>query len=200
MRILIVRLSALGDVTTGLAVLASLKAACPEAFIGWLVEDRCADLLRDHPQIDQLHVFDRRHFRRVWLRPWNLLRLLGFVKSVRKQGYDAALDLQGNLKSGVFTRLSGAKRSLGMPQPHAKEGNDSLVREQVPVPGDASPHRLEPAMAMVRALFPGAAETPIEMPVTPEPGDAVILHPATSRFAITLSVSGFFSPGSFFKS
>ena len=58
MRILIVRLSALGDVTTGLAVLASLKAACPEAFIGWLVEDRCADLHHDPPQIDQLHVFE----------------------------------------------------------------------------------------------------------------------------------------------
>ena len=44
-RILIVRLSAIGDVLHGLPVLCALREAMPEAFLTWVVEGRTGDLL-----------------------------------------------------------------------------------------------------------------------------------------------------------
>ena len=53
-RILIVRLSAIGDVIHGVPVLCALRAAIPDAFIGWVVEGRAGDLLEGHPALDEL--------------------------------------------------------------------------------------------------------------------------------------------------
>ena len=55
-RILIVRLSALGDIVHALPMLDALRRAQPAAHIGWLVEEKAASLLVGHPQIDRLWV------------------------------------------------------------------------------------------------------------------------------------------------
>ena len=55
-RILIVRLSAIGDVVHGLPVLCALREAIPDAHLAWLVEGRAADLLRGHRALDELIV------------------------------------------------------------------------------------------------------------------------------------------------
>jgi ADP-heptose:LPS heptosyltransferase len=166
-----VRLSALGDVATGLHVLSTIRARTGSAFVGWLVEDRFAALLRGHPQLDAVHVYERRRFR--WL------RLPGLVRELRRARYDVALDLQGNLKSGVLTRLSGASRRLGLAPPLSREGNRLFVRELVPAPPG---HRLDAYLALVdRALGPGPS-APAVVPATPAPGSPVVLHAGTSRF------------------
>ena len=130
MRILIVRLSALGDVVTGLHVLSTLRARFGSARLGWLVEDRFAALLEGHPHLDVLHVYERRRLRR----PWGWWRLAPLAARLRRERYDVALDLQGNLKSGFLTRLSGAKRRAGLGPPLAREGNGRFLTEQVPPP------------------------------------------------------------------
>ena len=53
-RILIVRLSAIGDVIHGLPVLCALREALPQALLGWVVEGRMGDLLDGHPALDVL--------------------------------------------------------------------------------------------------------------------------------------------------
>src|ERR1043166_5912099 len=94
-RILLVRLSALGDVAQCLPALAAVRAAHPRAEIGWLVEDRNAALLTGHPQVDRLFVFERRR--------GGLGAALRIVRAIRAWRPTVAADLQGNLKSGVFT-------------------------------------------------------------------------------------------------
>jgi ADP-heptose:LPS heptosyltransferase len=59
-RILILRLSALGDILHGLPVASALRRAFPDAYLGWLVEDRGAELLRGNPLLDRLHELPRR--------------------------------------------------------------------------------------------------------------------------------------------
>ena len=59
-RILIVRLGALGDVVHALPLLDALRRALPDARLGWLVEERNASVLVDHPQLDRLVIFPRR--------------------------------------------------------------------------------------------------------------------------------------------
>lgn len=105
-RILIVRLSAIGDVVHGLPVLNALRAALPDAHIAWLVESRAAELLRGHPSLDE-HV----ELPRGWLKsPSAVLRLRNRLRASR---FDVAVDLQGLTKSALAAWLSGAKTRIG---------------------------------------------------------------------------------------
>jgi len=106
-RILIVRMSALGDIVHALPVLASLRDAFPQVEIDWLVEASYAGLL---DLVDGLS-------HRVVVRP-GYRRAIRFMRS-RK--YDAALDLQGLIKSAVAARLSGARRVIGFERTALRE-------------------------------------------------------------------------------
>ncbi|MCG3134012.1 MAG: Lipopolysaccharide heptosyltransferase 1 [Planctomycetes bacterium] len=180
-RVLLVRLSALGDVVHALPALASLRAAMPHAEIGWLVEDRHAGVLEGHPQIDRLFTFRRRG---------GIGAVLEARRTVRAWRPDAAIDLQGNLKSGVLARLSGAPRRIGLPPGEAREGAHRFVNERVPA-GPAGEHRSARALRLVRALAPGAPDAaPVLPPVRPESDEAMraeLARRGIGRFAVLVS-------------
>lgn len=105
-RILIVRLSAIGDTVLSVPVLCALRDRFPKATLGWIVERTSAQLLRGHQDLDHLIEVPR-----GWLKSpriaWQTARRM------RKIGFDISLDLQGLTKSAVTAWLSGAKRRLG---------------------------------------------------------------------------------------
>ena len=70
-RILIVRLSAMGDVIHGIPVACALRAAFPNAFLAWIVEGTAGDVLEGHPAIDELVRVPRRY----WKSPREVLRM-----------------------------------------------------------------------------------------------------------------------------
>jgi len=150
-RILLVRLSAMGDVVQGLGALASLRAARPDAEIAWLVEDRHRGILEGHPHIDRLFTFERRRGALGALR-----RLRAELRAWRP---DVAVDLQGNLKSGMLTRLSGAPRRVGLPRGEAREPSYLFSNETVP-PGPAGEHRADRAIRLVKAVGAALAAPP----------------------------------------
>ena len=105
-RILIVRLSAIGDALHGLPVLCALREAFPTAFLAWVVEGRTAELLRSHPALDEVI-----GVRRGWLKsPRAVVDLRRRLRALR---FDTTIDLQGLAKSAVAARLSGARRCIG---------------------------------------------------------------------------------------
>jgi len=112
--IVLVKLSAIGDVLHGVPTAVALKRAYPEAKIGWVVEGRAGDVLAGHPAID--HLF---RLPRGWLKSF------AAVRSLRKQlldfAPDVAIDLQGLLKSGLPTWLSGAAIRIGHARPESRE-------------------------------------------------------------------------------
>ncbi len=179
MRILLIRLSALGDVVTGLHVLASLKRGLPEASIGWLVEDRFASLLEGHPQLDRIHVYKRGFYGRCSIRPWRWGHFARFVKDLRRARYDVALDLQGNFKSGVLTCLSGARRRWGLGPPLGREGNGLFVRRRIEPPGG---HRMNAYLALVAAAVQDVPRTHGFLPAHASDARAIVLHPGASKF------------------
>ncbi len=118
MRVLIVRLSALGDVIQGIPCLVALKESFPDWQISWLTEAPNAPLLEGHPHLHRLFLLDRGWRRGAApLNPANLARgganFLATWKALRAERFDAAIDLQGLFKSGLWCRLSGASRRLG---------------------------------------------------------------------------------------
>lgn len=202
-RLLIVRLSALGDVLHALPVLSALRFRFPRARIDWVVEDRAADLLRTRRDLDRVVVFPRRRLRcavRGLPRPIDLLRTAGgFVREMRSGGYDVALDLQGNLKSGVVTRLSGAALRFGFDRRAVREGNQLFTHRRA-LPPSRLRHRVDRNLALASALIGEPLPyVPPGFPTLPEharaaraliaqaglpPSGFALLHPGTSGFGL----------------
>jgi len=125
--ILIVRLSAIGDIVMASPVAEALSKSYPEATILWLTQPDCAALVQDHPFVDEVIIWPRSQ----WQAQWRKRQFVSLFKSIyqfRKQlksrNIDMAIDLQGLLKSGILAWLSGAKNKIGL---GSKEGSQWLV-------------------------------------------------------------------------
>lgn len=105
-RILIIRPSGLGDVSRSVPVLVSLKRAFPDAQIDWLVRRGFEDAILHHPDLHEAILFDRQR----WTRSFAMMRHL------RRRRYDRVYDLQGLLRSAIFTRSTCAPRRVGLKQ------------------------------------------------------------------------------------
>ncbi len=133
MNILIVKLSAVGDVIHTLPSLAALRKLYPRAHITWVVEEMSADLLRDHPLIDRLLVSRRPSWIREFLhgRPvWPLLEMIVFIRALRERRYDIVIDFHGLFKSSAIVLLSRGKRKLGYDS--MQELSGLFVKEKIP--------------------------------------------------------------------
>jgi lipopolysaccharide heptosyltransferase I len=161
-RVLLVRLSAIGDVLQCLHALADLKAARPDLPVHWVVEERCASVLEGHPALAGVVVFRRRDLahdlRRPWLWPRALGRILALRRALRAAAPTVAVDLQGNLKGALLARLSGAPRRIGLAAGQGgKEKAHWLATETVTLPPPPV-HRADRARALLAplGLRPGA--------------------------------------------
>jgi heptosyltransferase I len=128
-KILIVRLGALGDILHALPAVTAIHAALPDATIGWMVEENwsellCADgkypadaLSAQKPVVNSIHTVDTRRWRRHILEARTLREIRGNLRRLRALEYDIALDFQGNVKSAVCARTSGAREVAGFIDP-----------------------------------------------------------------------------------
>jgi ADP-heptose:LPS heptosyltransferase len=184
-----------------LPVLSGLKALMPEAQVTWVVEDRNAALLEGHPDLERVVVLPRAALRsslRGVPRPWRLARDAGrFLRSLREGAYDLALDLQGNLKSGLVARASGARRVVGLPREQSREANHLFLHQGVRLPASAR-HKVERNLALLSGVLGRpvpyviprlalgaedrrAAREALAAAGLPATG-FVVLHPGTSGF------------------
>lgn len=107
--ILIVKLSAIGDVIHALPVAHALKACYPQSCITWVVEKPAYDLLTNNPDIDEIIIFDKPKFKSLG----GLLRHgAELARLLRSRKFDLAIDLQGLFKSGAIAWLSSAPERL----------------------------------------------------------------------------------------
>lgn len=116
MNILIVKLSAIGDVVHTLPSLAALRRRYPDAHITWVVEEAAADLVLGHPHLNRV-ILSRR---KGWIGDLKGGRYHGliqeirtFLAALRERHYDLVIDFHGLFKSAVIVMLSGGKRKLG---------------------------------------------------------------------------------------
>lgn len=130
-RILIIRLSAIGDVIMASGVIPCLRTAFPDATIAWLTEEGNEDLLRHNPHLDRVLVWPRRRWRKLyqqkrWPSLWQEFQR--FRQDLKRQRFDWVLDLQGLLKSAVWAWFTRAERRIGF---GSKEGSQWLMTEIV---------------------------------------------------------------------
>lgn len=126
-RILLIRLSAFGDVVMASGLISSLRKLWPEVHLAWLTEESLAPLLSAHPDLNQVHSLPYRRWR-TQLKTglfWRTLGEIGAFRSrLQKESYDLAIDLQGLLKSGIWAYWSGAPNRLGL---GSREGSQWLM-------------------------------------------------------------------------
>ncbi len=158
--ILIVRLGALGDVVHALPVAAALRDRFPAARIDWVVDERHEEVLRLAPVVDRRIVFRSRSLP-VWRRVVDLRRALA------GGAWDAAVDVQGLLKSAVVARWSGAPRVLGFAAPHLREPAARFLYTETCDPGNVV-HVTEKNLALAGRLGASTADRrfPIEAPAS----------------------------------
>jgi len=160
MKILIVKVSALGDVIHALPVLGYIKQLHPDAQIDWLVEDNFAPILENHPLLHQVIRVDTRKWRNMSL--LEMLRQIRiFVKNLRCQRYEYVFDLQGNSKSALFTLLSRGGEKYGFSRHEVREWPNVLATRHRIQPGPDEQHVARRALAVVRAALPGGGNVPL---------------------------------------
>lgn len=157
MKVLIVKVSALGDVVHALPVLAYLKSADPGIQIDWLVEQSFSAFLDDHHLIDHLYRIDTRAWRKSGVKA-SMQGVLSIIREIRKSRYDCVLDLQGNAKSGMFTLLSGAPLRFGFGRAGVRESLNLLATNRKVPLGCNDHHVTDRSLAIARAAFPDGTE------------------------------------------
>ncbi|AJE03704.1 lipopolysaccharide heptosyltransferase I [Geobacter pickeringii] len=134
LKVLIVKVSALGDVVHALPVLDYLRQAVPGVEIDWVVEEGNREILDGHPLLHAVHVVRTKAWRRHPFSAETRREVRGLREAFRAASYDIAFDLQGNFKSGLITWLSGARRRYGFDREGVRESLNLLfTTNQVPL-------------------------------------------------------------------
>jgi lipopolysaccharide heptosyltransferase I len=133
--ILLIKLSAMGDVVQTIPLLNKLRRRYPKARVDWLVTPPTDELLRHNPAITNVIEFSRNE----WTAPWRLTPFVSsarLVAMLRAAQYDLVLDLQGQLRSGFFAFAAGAPVRIGFDKPRADVWKASPRK----IPAEAKKH------------------------------------------------------------
>ncbi len=161
-RILVIKLSSLGDIVHTLPAVAALRQRFPSAHISWLVKAQWASILEGNPDVNEVLSVDL---------SWRKLPKL--VQGLRRRSYDLVVDFQGLFRTGLLGMFSGATRRLGFAQ--AREGAPWMYTHRISLPGDQESswrllkvHAVDRNLAIARYLgadisrptfhFPGRSE------------------------------------------
>jgi heptosyltransferase-1 len=190
--LLIVRLSAMGDIIHTLPAATALRQAFPHATLGWLVEERWAELLctlryprsgprsPQRPLVDRVHSVNTSEWRHAPFSFNTWQQMAVGLSQLRGIQYDAVIDFQGAVRSALLARWSGAPVVYGSTQPRENAASMFYTRSVLP----NGTHVVQQALALAGAISPTQMVEPqVELPVDPY---------AEHKIAdLTANVSGF---------
>ena len=188
-RLLIVRLGSMGDIIHTLPAVTALRRAFPEASMGWVVEERWAELLCTlaeprsgsrsprRPLLDRVHTVNTKAWRKSPLSTQTWEQIAAGLSELRAQRYEAAVDFQGAVRSALMARWSGAPVIYGAAQPRENVASMFYTR-QVVVRGS---HVVEQNLSLAESV----AHRPLEVPKIEFPHDETVEQQCESRFRQT---------------
>jgi heptosyltransferase-1 len=191
--LLIVRLSAMGDIIHTLPAASALRQAFPHATLGWLIEERWAELLctlryprsgprsPQRPLVDRVHTINLAEWRRAVFSFNTWQQMAVAFSELRGTQYDAVIDFQGAVRSALLARWSGASIVYGDAQPRENAASMFYTRNVLRANGT---HVVQRALALARAVVATAtvpatvnptpvipipvAEAQVEFPIDPD--------------------------------
>ena len=149
LRVLIVRVGAMGDVLHGMPAVAALRERMPDCFIGWAVEPRWKALLEGDSagMVDRVHLVATREWKKRPFSRWTLRSISALRRELRSEEYDVCVDIQGLIRSSVIGWMAGTKRYVGSENPREKQAK-WLYGERVKV---QATHVIDKACELVGA-------------------------------------------------
>lgn len=187
MRILIIKLSSIGDVVHALPAAALLRRSLPEAHICWIADRRASEILIGSPAINELLEIDARAWRR---RPASRATLRAIRKALldlKDRKFDVAIDFQGLIKSGLIALASGAARRIGFESEDLREPL-SRIFLNCQVATSHIRHVIDKNLALAAAAAGlNRPEGEYQFPISIAPADEQFAEEATNgygRFAI----------------
>jgi heptosyltransferase I len=147
-RLLVIRLSAFGDVIHTIPAVAALRDALPETEISWAVEPAYAELVEIVARVKAI---------RVSLKKWSPARIVAARRDVR--GFETSIDFQGLIKSSLIGRASGARERYGFARNVIREKPAAWFVNR-PVAIDKSSHVIEWNVDLARAVAPAISGMP----------------------------------------
>lgn len=187
MRVLLTRLSALGDIVHTWPLAEALRRGRPDLELFWLVERPFLALVERHPAVTEAVPVATRRWRRAPMAASTRREVAETVRHLRTLGCDLALDPQGLLKSAVWARLASVPSRIGLAGGHRRErlGGCFYTRAVMPPPGAVHVVDINLALAGAAGVEPGTGTLPDGRFLlhggagpTPDPGSVVLL-PAT---------------------
>ena len=175
LRLLIVRIGAMGDVLHVMPAVAALRERHPEWFLGWAIEPRWSELLESSaefggtvgyasrgpgkPLVDRLYRLPARRWGERPFAPSTLSEILTIRRLLRGEKFDLCVDMQGSIKSAVVGRMAGAKELVGAAEPRERQAA-WLYGRRIPLHGE---HVIEQGCELLSAAL---GETLQPAPVT----------------------------------
>ncbi|MBV8464449.1 MAG: lipopolysaccharide heptosyltransferase I, partial [Burkholderiales bacterium] len=186
-RILLVRLSSMGDIIHNLPAVSDLVAHLPDARLDWVVEEGFAELPRLHPAIDRIIPIAMRRWRRSLMKAETRQEIATLRRTLRETHYDLVLDSQCLIKSAIVARAAGAP-VYGMDWPSSREHLASLFYQRR-FSAPWSLHAVERYRLLSASAFDYKAVGPVNYGLTPPAlvqawrpsGPYAVLLTATSR-------------------
>jgi heptosyltransferase I len=195
-RLLIVRLSAMGDIIHTLPAVAALREAFPDVTLGWAVEERWAELLctlryprfgprsPERPLVDRVHLVNTKAWRRALFSFHTWQQMSAALSELRGVGYDAAVDFQGAVRTALLARGSGAAVVYGDVQPRETIARIWYTRQVT----TAGAHVVQQALSLAQSLMQPSAPAPapkVALPVDPDAENRITALAGEARdFAI----------------
>jgi heptosyltransferase-1 len=173
--LLIVRLGSMGDIIHTLPAATALRRAFPEVSLGWVVEERWAELLCTLPEarsgprsarrplVDRIHIVNTKAWRRSLFSTQTWEQIAAGLSELRAQRYEVAIDFQGAARSAIVSRWSGANVVYGFAQPRENVASMFYTRQAISLGG----HVVEQNLSLAEAV----ARQPLAMPKVEFPHD-----------------------------
>ncbi len=149
--ILLVRLSAIGDVIHAMPIAKAIRKKYNKARISWIVENKAIDLVEMNPYLDKVYKFPKtkwkKHFKENKLAALKEIR--NFFKEFKKNDFDLVLDVHGLFKSGITTYFSGAQKRYGPVD--GREGSKLFYTDILDLP-DEKIHQVERNLKLAQSF------------------------------------------------
>ena len=164
MKLLILKPSSLGDILHTFPAAAMLRQALPDAELSWVANDSLAQIVQLFPGLHRILPFPRREIGRC-----NLKAIHAFIRLLREETYDAILDFQGLLRTGLVCLF--ARRAPRYGFAHAREGAPLFYSRRIAVPLELR-HAVDKNCFLARAFLrdlgleapEGVPEAPLQLP------------------------------------
>lgn len=169
MRIVLVRLSALGDIVHTWPLAEAIRSARPKAHLSWVVEEPLAPLVDGHPAVDAVITVATGRWRKHPFSTRTRAEIAAYKTRIHELQPDLAIDAQGTLKSAMITWWSKAPRRVGLARPWRRELIAGFATTETLPGSSVHPHVIATNLELVRAV--GA-----EPPATPTAPDGSWLH------------------------